>query len=280
MLFMMENLTYEEIKAALIRAGIEDADFEATQLVLHFCPEISRAELPFSKQRALASPELSAAVRKRCERYPLQYIIGTWDFCNESYKVSPDCLIPRPETELLVELAAKMLPKNAEFLDLCTGSGCIAISVLAARRDASAVAVDLFDGTLAIARENAERNGVSSRLELEKHDVLSPMAGERLYDAVLSNPPYVKSADMRSLDPELYFEPAAALDGGEDGLVFYAAIIKNFRNRIGPEGFMLFEAGHDTARAVAELGRAAGFCAEVIPDLSGTDRMILLKHII
>ncbi|MBE6599616.1 MAG: peptide chain release factor N(5)-glutamine methyltransferase [Ruminococcaceae bacterium] len=280
MLIMMEKLNYEKIRNILADAGIEDADFEATQLILHFCPSVTAASLPFSKKKELICPELSAAVQKRCERYPLQYIIGTWDFCGEKYRVSPDCLIPRPETELLVETAARLLPENAEFLDLCTGSGCIAISTLARRRDTTAVAVDLFENTLELARKNAEMNGVAARVTFKKHDVLLPPADEKLYDALLSNPPYIKSKDMRSLDPELYFEPRAALDGGDDGLVFYKAIIKNFRDRIKPDGFILFEAGYDTASAVAELGRLAGFSGEVIRDLSGIDRMVLLRHII
>ena len=280
MLIMMEKLNYEKIRDILRRAGIEDADFEATLLVLHFCPEMTAASLPFSKKKELICYELSAAVQKRCERYPLQYIIGTWDFCGEKYRVSPDCLIPRPETELLVETAARLLPENAEFLDLCTGSGCIAISTLARRRDTTAVAVDLFENTLDIARENAKINGVFDRVTFKKHDVLLPLTEEKLYDALLSNPPYIKSKDMGSLDPELYFEPQAALDGGEDGLMFYKSIIKNFRDLIKPTGFILFEAGYDTAADVAELGRIYGFSSEIIQDLSGIDRMVVLRHII
>lgn len=172
------------------------------------------------------------------------------------------------------------MPENAEFLDLCTGSGCIAISTLARRRDTTAVAVDLFENTLDIARENAKINGVFDRVTFKKHDVLLPLTEEKLYDALLSNPPYIKSKDMGSLDPELYFEPQAALDGGEDGLMFYKSIIKNFRDLIKPTGFILFEAGYDTAADVAELGRIYGFSSEIIQDLSGIDRMVVLRHII
>ncbi len=282
---MMENLTYRKIKVALADAGIEDHAFEATELILHFCHQLDRARLAAEPDAEIISPELAAALEKRISRYPLQYIIGTWDFCNEHYRVTPDCLIPRPETELLVELAAKFLPENASFLDLCTGSGCIAVSTLTARQDTTAIAVDLFDGTLALARENAESNGVFERVEFKKCDILLPNApdllcGSTKFDAILSNPPYVKTEDMSSLEPELLSEPYAAFDGGDDGLVFYRAIIKNFAEILSPDGFMLFEAGYDTARAVAALGRSAGFCAEVIPDLSGIDRMVLLRHII
>ena len=278
---MKDFITYKEIKEALCAAGIEDARYETDVLISHFC-SVSPATLPLMKNEKFDSPELISAVRKRCERYPLQYLIGSWGFCNEIYRVSPDCLIPRPETELLVELAQKNLPAGGEFLDLCTGSGCIAVSTLAARPDCRAVAVDLFDGTLALARENAQSNEVFKRASFVKCDVLSPDAascicGERKFDALLSNPPYIKTEDIASLEPELFSEPLAALDGGDDGLIFYRAIISGFADRLNDGGFMLFEAGADTARGVAELGEAAGFSSEVIADLSGIDRMIFLK---
>jgi len=279
----MKNLfDFERIKGLLSEAGIEDAAYEAELLILHFYPELDRASLMLKRGESFDSPELFEAVKRRCERYPLQYIIGSWYFCNEKYRVSPDCLIPRQETELLVLLAAKLLPKGGEFVDLCTGSGCIAVSTLAMREDLRAVAVDLFDGTIAIAEENAKENGVSLRVEFKKCDVLSDSAAERIcggkkYDAILSNPPYIKRADLELLAPELAHEPVAALDGGEDGLIFYRAIIDRFSESLKEGGFMLFEAGADTAQGVAELAESAGFSAEVIKDLSGLDRMILVR---
>ena len=275
-------LDYKKIKTLLEEAEIEDAGYEAELLILHFYPELDRAALMTEREKNFYSEELYAAVKKRCERYPLQYIIGEWYFCNETYRVTPDCLIPRPETELIVLRAAELLPKGARFVDLCTGSGCIASSTLAMRRDCSAVAVDVFDPTLALAKENAEANGVGSRVEFVKCDVLSSDAAQRicrgeLFDAILSNPPYIKSEDMKALDPELLHEPEAALDGGEDGLIFYRKIIENFASSLKPEGFMLFEAGYDTSGDVAQIARAAGFYAEVIKDLSGLDRMILIR---
>ena len=277
----MENsFDYRKIKSLLSKAGIEDAGFEARLLIEKFYPELSSAEILAGGQN-LNSAELSEAVKKRCERYPLQYILGSWGFCKENYFVTPDCLIPRAETELLVELGAKLLPKHARFIDLCTGSGCIAVSTLAKRSDVSAVAVDLFPRTLELASKNAEANGVLSRIEFKMCDVLSHCAGETVcgdekFDAIFSNPPYIKSADIASLEPELANEPSAALDGGADGLDFYRAIIGGFAPFLKDNGFFLFEAGADTARGVAGLGEAAGFCAEVVPDLAGLDRMILL----
>ena len=269
-----------KIKRALTAAGIENAGLEARLLISKFYPELSDVEI-LGKNLELSSPELASAVQKRCERYPLQYIIGSWGFFHERYFVTPDCLIPREETEQLVLLATERLPQGARFIDLCTGSGCIAVSTLAARTDTSAVAVDLFPKTLELARKNAKENRVFERVEFKECDVLSSGASEFIcqnekFDALLSNPPYIKSADVLKLEPELFLEPVAALDGGEDGLVFYRAIIKNFAPFLKDEGFMLFEAGADTARGVALIGEAEGFAAEVISDLAGFDRMILL----
>ena len=279
---MEKLLDYKMIKMLLEKAQIEDAGYEAEILILHYHPELDRAELMRRREENFYCDELAAALKKRCERYPLQYIIGEWYFCNEKYRVTPDCLIPRPETELLVEQAASLLPREARFLDLCTGSGCIAVSTLAMRGDCRAVAVDLFEPTLDVARANAEQNGVGTKVDFIKCDVLSPDAASRickgeLFDAILSNPPYIKSKDMRSLPDELLHEPQAALDGGDDGLIFYRAIIENFAASLKPGGFMLFEAGYDTARDVADIAKAAGFNAEVIKDLSGLDRMILVR---
>ncbi|MBQ8388474.1 MAG: peptide chain release factor N(5)-glutamine methyltransferase [Clostridia bacterium] len=274
-------MKYREIISRLASAGVEDPGFEAGVLISHFCG-ISAAALPLMREEDFENAELFAAVERRCGRYPLQYIIGTWDFCTEVYRVSPDCLIPRPETELLVERAAAMIPDGESFLDLCTGSGCIAVSTLARLPHSRAVAVDFYDGALAKARENALLNGVGERLDIKKCDLLASGAGESVcggenFFALLSNPPYVKSADMACLDPELYAEPSTALDGGEDGLIFYRSILREFAPRIKDGGFMLFEAGYDTARDVAAIGEGYGFDCEVIPDLSGLDRMILMS---
>ena len=278
---MKNEFNYNEIKTMLCEAGIDDAGFEADVLISHFC-SVPMSQLPLVRGENFASPALMKALEKRLERYPLQYLIGEWDFCRESYFVSPDCLIPRPETELLVELAASLLPNGASFLDLCTGSGCIAVSTLCERKDCRAVAVDVFDKTLEIAKKNAERNGVGGYVDFIKCDLLAADApkkvcGDKKYSAILSNPPYIKTRDLAALEPELFFEPRAALDGGDDGLIFYRKIIRGFAPYLDDGGFMLFEAGNDTARGVAEIGKENGFFSEVIPDLSGLDRMILIK---
>ena len=127
-------MTYNEICNLLEAADIENNRGEAAMLICHFC-NISKVELLMRSNEDFASEELDAAVIKRCSHYPLQYILGIWEFCHESYRVNEHTLIPRQDTELLVELAAKLLPPDARFIDLCTGSGCVAISTLAARED-------------------------------------------------------------------------------------------------------------------------------------------------
>ena len=273
-------MTYNEICMALANAEIENNRGEASMLICHFCG-VNQAELLLRHDEDFDSQELREAVEKRCQRYPLQYILGYWDFCNETYRVTENTLIPRQDTEKLVELAIKLLPRSARFIDLCTGSGCVAISTLAARPDCRAVAVDIFEDTLAVARENAETNGVGDRLGFTAQDVLRPEFMEELgkFDCIISNPPYIETRHIELLDEELSFEPEAALDGGDDGLDFYRAIIGNYGRYLTEDGTMLLEIGCDQAKPVAAISGANGFRCEVFKDYGGNDRVAYLtKH--
>lgn len=272
-------MTYNEICMALAGAEIENNRGEAAMLICHFC-NINKAELLTRRDEDFKSEELCAAVEKRVSHYPLQYILGFWDFCHESYRVTEDTLIPRQDTEKLVELAVKLLPHGARFIDLCTGSGCVAISTLAARTDCCAVAVDLFENTLAVAGENAERNGVGERLGLTVGDVMKPGFMEKLgsFDFILSNPPYIETKKMGLLADELSFEPVAALDGGDDGLSFYRVIIGEYGKYLTTTGAMLLEIGCDQAHAVTAIAYEAGFKCEVYKDFGGNDRVAYLTR--
>lgn len=271
-------MTYNEICMALAEAEIENNRGEASMLICHFC-NINQAELLLRRDEDFDSPELEDAVVKRCSHYPLQYILGFWDFCNESYRVTENTLIPRQDTEKLVELATKLLPENARFIDLCTGSGCVAISTLAARRDLRAVAVDLFEETLAIARENAERNSVGERVGFIAADVLNPdfMSELGKFDFILSNPPYIETQHVGLLDEELSYEPRAALDGGDDGLDFYRVIISSYGKYLSEGGKMLLEIGCDQAKAVASICASNGYKCEVFKDYGGNDRVAFVS---
>ena len=271
-------MTYNEICMALANAEIENNRGEASMLICHFCG-VNQAELLLRRDEDFNSEALAEAVEKRCKHYPLQYILGYWQFCNETYRVTENTLIPRQDTEKLVELAVKLLPADARFIDLCTGSGCVAISTLAARQDCRAVAVDLFDTTLEVARENAETNGVGDRLGFIARDVLAPEFMEEIgkFDCILSNPPYIETKHIELLDEELSFEPQAALDGGDDGLDFYRIIIGEYGKYLSDGGTMLLEIGCDQAKAVAAIASSNGYGCEVFKDYGGNDRVAYLK---
>ena len=255
-------MTLQELTARLRAAKIENATGEAALL-----------------WEAFQGDALEAALNRRLSHYPLQYILGEWHFYREVYEVNENCLIPRSDTEILVEEAIKRLGNGARFLDLCTGSGCVAISTLAARPDTAAVAVDLFPEALNLAIKNAAKNGVEKRFTPREYDVLTApdstfdVAG---FDAILSNPPYIVDAILPTLQPEVKCEPRAALAGGTDGLDFYRAILQNWRKLLRKGGIILFEIGYDQADALKELSALAGMSLEIKKDYGGLDRAAIL----
>lgn len=264
-------MTAEQIRAKLKENGIENDYIEAKLLIEEICGE-------YREDRDYGSSRLAEAVEKRCARYPLQYIIGKWWFCRCELEVNENCLVPRPDTELAVETAVKLLPKNACFADLCTGSGCIAISILDLRADTSADAYELYPKTLELAKRNAERNKVTERFSGILGDVLSPdLLGEKKYAAIISNPPYIRTADVNALEAEVKQEPRAALDGGEDGLLFYRAIVSNFAKNLDENGVFIFEIGYDQADDLCKIADLSGFSCEIKKDLGGCDRVAILR---
>ncbi len=222
--------------------------------------------------------ELSDAVRRRAQREPLQYILGRVFFYNEEYKVNEHCLIPRSDTEILVEYACKNIPEGECFLDLCTGSGCIGISTLKNTKKTHATLVDISEKALAVAKENCVLMGVSQRAELRLCDVTKEVIdGE--YFAILSNPPYVTYKAYESLDKEIYFEPKIAFVGGEDGADFYRIITQNYKRVLKSCGFIAYEIGYDQAEILKEMAKSFGMSCEIIKDYSGCDRVAVLRHL-
>ena len=270
--------SYRTLTDTLAREGIDEPSFEASLLLERFAG-VAYATLMTERDRLYDVPELEAAVARRLTREPLQYILGEWEFMGCLFSVNPDCLIPRPDTEILVETAIRVLPQNAHVVDLCTGSGCIAVSTLVHRPDVTADALELYPKTLALAVENAARNGVSRRFTPVEADLLDrgkdQLISRAPYDAILSNPPYIPTADIRDLSPEVHKEPMAALDGGEDGLIFYRAILRDYAPMVKPGGYILLEMGYDQATALQEL--AAAYLphanVEILRDLGGNDRV-------
>ena len=227
----------------------------------------------------IVSPEVDDAVKRRCRREPLGYVMGEVDFYNESYKVTADTLIPRPDTEILVEYAVANIKKGGRFADLCTGSGCVAISVLKNTSGTTAVATDISRPALNIAKENSVRNGVEERIEFIEADVLSDPDKSVFggIDALLSNPPYVTNEEYVSLEKEIYFEPKSAFVGGEDGGDFYRAITAKYKDLIAPDGFIAYEIGYGQAELLRQIANAEGMDSEIIYDLGGNPRVAVLK---
>lgn len=275
-------MTYRQLCAILQDAKIENAEWDALCLMEHFCA-VSSTLLRLEPDRDYANDALEDALNRRLAHEPLQYILGEWEFYRQKYEVTPDCLIPRADTEILVETAIRILPPFARFADLCTGSGCIAISTLAERPDTTAVALEKFPLTLSLAERNAKKNGVDSRFDGILDDVLaSPirLAEHAPFDAILSNPPYIPSADIAELSPEVHAEPLVALDGGEDGLIFYRSILKNYAPLLKKDGFFLFEIGFDQAQSLTALAKEQNFKhTRVIRDFGGNDRVVYISNI-
>lgn len=221
-----------------------------------------------------------SAVRRRASREPFQYIVGKKEFYGLEFAVSPDVLIPRPETEGLVERAITELEsfEHPRFCEIGIGSGCVAISILANFPEATAVGVDISPDALAIAALNAGKHGVSSRLELIISDVFSGVKKEK-FDAVVSNPPYVPVADIAHLQPEVRdFEPHIALTDGGEGTGIIGAIIRDSPDYLKQNGSLLLEIGFDQAEKVLAIFDPAIWSkAEAIPDLQGILRIILAR---
>ena len=258
----------------LAAAGIEDPEFEAGVLLediggqapaaVQLCPETE-----LSEERAAA---VAKAAKRRSGGYPLQYIIGSWDFYGRRFACGEGVLIPRSETELLCECVIKYFAKRPapRIVDLCSGTGCIAITLAKEISGAKVTAVELYDGAMKyLERNNAAFGGCVSAVQ---GDALVPF-GE--FDCVVSNPPYVAAKEMPTLQREVLAEPETALLGGEDGLDFYRAIAKNWYEHIAPGGFIAFEIGEAQGRAVENLLKENGYYGvSVWEDYAGLDRIV------
>lgn len=265
-----------ELARRLALCGAESPEAEARMCFDALSRTPSATPDPESDALGIEESRLLSLLKARKSGTPIQYLLGQAWFYKQCYEVSPDCLIPRPDTEHLVSYAIEHLPKGAVFADLCTGSGCVAISVLCERPDCTALAVDLSAPALAIAERNAKRHGVCDRLTLLQADALTWVPSTPL-DAVLSNPPYIESEAIRTLSREVQAEPRMALDGGEDGLAFYRAFCQKSSLYIYRDGFMAFEIGFNQGNALRTLALACGLDATVIKDYSRLDRVCVLR---
>ena len=237
-------------------------------LYVHYDQPLSPAELK----------EFRDCVRRRAARIPVAYITGEKEFFGLTFSVSPAVLVPRPETELLVETAIYRLQDkpSAQILDLGTGSGAIAVSVLSRLPEATGVAVDISPDALDIAKNNAKRHGLEERLEFRLGDFWQPVTGQ-LFDAILSNPPYIPVGDIAALSPEVRNEPVLALDGGKDGLAYYRRLLREGCFQLVPGGFMAFEIGVSQAGDIRQLAAQSPFAiADILSDYAGIERVVVL----
>ena len=277
------NDIYFSARTVLRRCGIEAYNLEARLIVAHAAGK-SSAEL-MRDLHLYTTSEVESKVREYIERRiagePVAYITGSWEFYGLPMIVTPDVLIPRMDTEVLVSTAKELLTgykMDAKVLDLCCGSGCITCAVGHEMPATKLVAVDISPSALEICRKNIALNRLSARAICMQADALSsPPMSIGQFDMIISNPPYIATAEIDTLDSSVKdHEPLWALDGGEDGLRFYKSIIKHWKTTLRPYGMLLFEVGEGQAGAVSEMLQAASFRSVFTrKDTLGVDRVVV-----
>jgi release factor glutamine methyltransferase len=270
----------------LTEAGIPDGRREAEALIAHFLTctrlDLYRAD-PVSLDRD-QQEAFKDLIRRRALREPLQYILGMQEFWGLEFRVTTDTLIPRPETELLIEAAMEQFGRPEQpitLVDLCTGTGCLAVTLGRLYPAARILATDRSPAALDVARSNALRHGMTGRIEFLEGDLLDPLASMGLHeriDAMTANPPYVPAEELDRLQPEVRFhEPRLALNGGCDGLDYYRRILPGALEFVRPGGRLVLEVGIRQAAPVWEMAEQNGWRIDQIKkDLAGIDRVIVL----
>lgn len=264
----------EEGQRRLAAAGVEEAAVDAW-LLFSYDKKVDRTWYLLNRTQRASGEEQEAYLKliaRRCERVPLQHITGEQEFMGLPFRVTPDVLIPRQDTEVLVEECLRHLAPGNIFLDLCTGSGCILVSLLHYAKGTFGTGADLSGKALAVAKGNVEANGVEAWLV--QGDLFEPVTGT--FDLIVSNPPYIASAEIETLTPEVReHEPRMALDGTADGLFFYKRIVQESPSYLKEGGWLCMEIGYDQGAAVQQLMEARGFVTvSVIKDLAGLDRVV------
>ena len=278
---MTYNNLYLDIRQQLRKAGIEAATLEARELV---CFGTGKSREDLARDGGLyASPELERQVRSLVDRHlagePVAYLIGEWEFYGLSLDISPDVLIPRPDTEVLAGQAIEYIQTLGEcrVLDLCAGSGCIGLAVASQAPQARVVLGEYSDAALKVCRQNIRRNGLSGRvvpMQADAREKPERSLGE--FQCIVSNPPYIPRADIETLDASVRdYEPHLALDGGEDGLDFYQTISGKWKDALAPGGRLYFEVGIGQADSVLRIMRAQGFGdIQIVKDLHDIPRVV------
>ena len=262
--------------------GVENPRLDA-EVLLCAVLKCQRITLYVDFERPLSEEELATYreyVRRRGNFEPLAYILGERAFMRNNFKVNKATLVPRPETELLVESLVRIVPLlkregDVKILDIGTGSGAIIVSLLDYLPNAKGVGVDISVDALIVAKENSEKIGVTGRIGFVRSDVFSKLPLEKKFDIIVSNPPYIPAGDIAGLDKDVQQEPRGALDGGADGLDFYRRITAEAMDHMAEEGVLAFEIGIGQAAAVQQLCLDAGFVKTAVrKDYAGIERMV------
>lgn len=280
-------MTYRELYdygvSALNRADIAEAELDARLLLEFVCRTDRNALLVHGdiERSPLEEEFYKITIEKRRQHIPLQYITGEQEFMGLVFQVNEHTLIPRQDTEILVEETMRYLSDGMRILDVCTGSGCILLSLLKYSNECEGIGIDISENALFVANENAERLCLDAAFLCG--DLFEPLEGfasdkthDRLFDIIISNPPYIPSGMIQELMPEVRdYEPLAALDGREDGLYFYREIAEKSSLYLRKGGMLFLELGYNQAEAVSVILREQGFGKiEVIKDYAGLDRVI------
>ena len=277
-----------EARRLLEQAGIESAEQEALWIVEHVL-HLSAHHAVTDRDRLLSSSELSAArglIERRVGREPLQYILGTQEFCGLDFDVNQAVLIPRPETELLVEYVAQRISpdRQATIVDVCTGSGCIAVAIARMRPHARVIATDRSSPSLDVARQNAVRHAVCERITWLEGDLLGALAGQEIegqVDVIVSNPPYIAEADWATLQPEVrLFEPRNALMAGPQGTELHERLLHESGRYLSPGGALIMEIGAGQARAMRRIvEQIDGYrFHRLVYDEAGLERVVIVER--
>ncbi len=278
-----------EARRLLEHAGIESAGQEAFWIVEHAL-RLPAHQVLADRDRLLSPAELVAAsglVGRRVGREPLQYILGTQEFCGLEFSVNPAVLIPRPETELLVEHVAQRISaeQEATIVDVCTGSGCIAVAIARLRPCVRVLATDLSNTSLDVARQNAIRHAMGERITWLEGDLLKPLAEQGLegrIDVIVSNPPYIAEAEWPTLQPEVrLFEPRAALVAGPQGTELHERLLQEAARYLSPRGALIMEIGAGQARAVRRIADQIPEYRfhQLVYDAAGLERVVIVERV-
>ncbi|MEG1981815.1 MAG: peptide chain release factor N(5)-glutamine methyltransferase [Clostridia bacterium] len=274
---MTSRTLYQKLVTMFSENDVTNGGFIAKELILFYGKKHFSLEYDINSS---CEKQILDGANRVIKGEPIAYIFSQWDFMGRTFFVDKNVLIPRADTEILVELASNEIKKTSALkaLDICTGSGCIAISLALDFENLYVTALDISEKALEITEKNAKEHSVSEKICIKRLDVLKDtLQTDEKFDIIVSNPPYIKNSDVKMLDKSVIdYEPTIALDGGESGLIFYEAIAKNFKRNLKENGAIFFESGYDNAEEVAKILEQNGYSKiQIKKDLAGNNRVVI-----